>query len=98
LQKADALQAMKSDLEETVSGLKMEEYERALRRAKTLDDLRAVEFQVGTDARLRPDHKSRLLKKVERSCAMVKTTTLAGKGSGKTEVDPVALNVRVSLS
>jgi len=65
LQKADALEAMKRDLKETVSSLRMEEYKRVLGRAKCLTDLKDIEFEVRVDTRLSPDQREQLLRRVE---------------------------------
>ena len=65
MQKGEALQAMEMDLKETVSLLKKEEYERALRRASDAIDLRVIELQVRTDTRLSQAHRVRLLSRIE---------------------------------
>ena len=67
MQKAEAIEAMKSDLKEAVSGLRMSEYQKSLVRARTPSELRALELQVRTDPRLRTDHRGQLLKTIERA-------------------------------
>jgi len=96
MQKADALEAMKLDLEDTVSVLKKGEYEKALQKAKTLAELRALDFRVRTDAKLRPDHRNQVLQRIERSVQKaVRLTAPPGAGSERV-VESATLSTRAT--
>jgi len=91
VQKADALQLMKSDLEDTVSAMRKEQYERAAQRATTPDELKTLDFQVKADTRLRPDHKNQVLQRIERSIRRAESLAAVTGGAERVKV-PASLS------
>jgi hypothetical protein len=76
----------------------MRQYERALRRARTLANLKAIELQVRTDAKLRFNHRNKLLKRVEHSVRLAAKATTSPSEDIETNEADSSMNAQVPLS